>query len=279
MKVAISKLNFCKTNYSIYALLLCIGFAAICKDTAAQKNTKPVPPLSFSQGKLNYSFDSLDNRVPDFSYCGYMASESAIPDIPVKIVVPIVPGDATLRIQAALDYVAGLTPDANGYRGTVLLKKGRYEVSGQLRINTSGVILRGSGMNENGTVLIGTGTGRLALIKIIGKNDKVIDSIGLKITDSYVPVNATRFHVEGTIRFDKKSRNKIIVHRPSTREWITALGMDIFGGGISSLGWKAGDRDLFFDRTIIKTEGNEIIIDAPLTTALDANFGGAVIYY
>jgi len=279
LKVAISKVNFCKTNYSIYALLLCIGFAAICKDASAQKTTKPLPPLSFSQGKLNYSFDSLGNRVPDFSYCGFMASESAIPDIPVKIVVPIVPGDATIHIQAALDYVAGLMPDANGYRGTVLLKKGKYEVSGQLRINASGVVLRGSGMNENGTVLIGAGTGRLALIKIIGKNDKVIDSIGLKITDSYVPVNATKFHVEGRIRFDKKFGNKIIIHRPSNREWIAALGMDIFGGGISSLGWKAGDRDIFFDRTIVKTEGNEILIDAPLTTALDASFGGAVMYY
>ena len=159
-------MNYCKTNYPIYALLLCIGFAAICKDTAAQKTTKPLPPLSFSQGKLNYSFDSLGNRVPDFSYCGYMASESVIPDIPVKIVVPIVSGDATLSIQAALDYVAGLMPDANGYRGTVLLKKGRYEVSGQLRINTSGVVLRGSGMNANGTILIGAGTGRQALISV-----------------------------------------------------------------------------------------------------------------
>ena len=57
------------------------------------------------------------------------------------------------------------------------------------------------------------------------------------------------------------------------------MGTDIFGGGISSLGWKPGDRDLFFDRTITKIEGNTITIDAPLTTALDSNYGGGSISF
>jgi hypothetical protein len=40
------------------------------------------------------------------------------------------------------------------------LQKGTYEVLGQLKINASGVVLRGSGMNSNGTILVGAGTGR-----------------------------------------------------------------------------------------------------------------------
>jgi hypothetical protein len=245
----------------------------------AQKPVKPLPPLSYGQGKLSYVADSLGNRIPDFSYCGYMASEKPIPSITIKVVVPPATGDATLRIQSALDYVAALAPDSNGYRGTVLLQKGKYEVMGQLRITASGVVLRGSGTGNDGTILLGAGTGRQALLKIIGKNDKTVDTIGMKITDAYVPVNATSFKVDNVILSNKGVGNKIIIRRPSTAAWITTLGTEIFGGGISALGWKPGDRDLFFDRTITKIEGNKINIDAPLTTAFDANFGGGTIYY
>ena len=241
----------------------------------AQKNAKPALPLYLdAQKKLAYTPDSLGNRIPDFSYCGYKASEQAIPNLDVKIVVPITKGDATLRIQSALDYVAGLQPDANGFRGAVLLQKGRYEVFGQLRITAAGVVLRGTGMSENGTILMGSGTGRLALIKIIGKSGKTINNT-IKITDVYVPVNAKRFSV--TNASSCKPGDKIIIHRPSTKEWIAVLGTGDFGGGIDALGWKPGDRDLFFDRTITAIEGNTLTIDAPLTTAIDSTYGGGTV--
>jgi ribosomal protein L28 len=250
----------------------------------AQKPLKPAPlyvdkaHLSYGQGKLLYTPDSLGNRIPDFSYCGYKASEQVIPNVDVKIVVPVSNGDATLRIQSALDYVAGLPVDANGFRGAVLLQKGTYEVLGQLRITASGVVLRGSGMNENGTVLMGAGTSRQALIKIIGRNTIPRNLTYLKITDAYVPVNAMSFHVDSSIAF-KEYSNKIIICRPSSQKWITTLGTEIFGGGISALGWKPGDHDLFFDRTITKIEGNTIFIDAPITTAFDSTYGGASFYF
>ena len=72
--------------------------------------------------------------------------------------------------------------------------------------------------------------------------------------------------------------SRIGIRRPSTKEWIAAIGTDIFGGGISALGWKAGDHDLIFDRTITKIEGNTITIDAPITTALDTTYGGGNIF-
>ena len=65
----------------------------------AQKQPKAIPPLSFTNGKLNYTADSLGNRIPDFSYCGYKASEQAIPSVTIKIVVPLIKGDATNRIK------------------------------------------------------------------------------------------------------------------------------------------------------------------------------------
>jgi hypothetical protein len=258
----------------LFCLLLSVTIIMNC---IAQKVkvAKPLPPVSVgSNGKLLYAYDSLGNRIPDFSYCGYMASEKNIPDVAVKIVVPVKSGDATLRIQSALDYVATLPIGIDGFRGTVLLEKGTYEVLGQLQIKVSGIVLRGSGIKENGTVLLGAGTGRLALIKIIGKNNRII-SKEIKITSNYVAVNALTLETGNNASF--KIGDKIIVHRPSTKEWIATIGTENFGGGISSLGWKPGDRDLFFDRTITAINGNIVNVDAPLTTALDANYGGGSI--
>jgi hypothetical protein len=59
------------------------------------------------------------------------------------------------------------------------------------------------------------------------------------------------FHVDSSILM-KEHSNTIIIRRPSTRNWISAIGTEIFGGGISALGWEPGDRDLFFDRSNYK---------------------------
>jgi hypothetical protein len=42
----------------------------------------------------------------------------------------------------------------------VLLRAGYYRIATPLRIQASGVVLRGEGMGDTGSVLIGTGTGR-----------------------------------------------------------------------------------------------------------------------
>ena len=118
---------------------------------AAQKPAKPAPPpgpIEYKDGQLAYAPDSLGNRVPDFSYAGYRAGEAAIPMASIKVTVPARTGDATARIQSALDYVGGLPLGKDGLRGAVLLEKGTYEVAGRLIIHASGVVLRGSGMAE-----------------------------------------------------------------------------------------------------------------------------------
>ncbi|MDI3321148.1 DUF6298 domain-containing protein [Pinibacter soli] len=257
---------------------LVVGFIAIALQMAsAQKKNvvKPVYPVDVdAKGKLVYVPDSLGNRVPDFSYCGYMASGKEIPVIGVKVVVPVKTGDATVRIQAALDYVASLPVDNNGFRGAVLLEKGTYEVLGGLQIKASGVVLRGSGMGEDGTMLLGAGDDRQTLIRIVGKNDKK-ENNKIAVTDNYVPVNATTLTLASVTNL--KVGDDIFIQRPSTKEWIETLGTAHFGGGITALGWKPGERDIFFDRKITAIKGNTITIDAPLTTALDKQYGGGTV--
>lgn len=238
------------------------------------KPPKPILPVVVERGRIVYNADSLTgDQVPDFSYCGYKASEEDIPTIVVKAVVPLVKGDATAAIQNAIDKVAAIQPDPSGFRGAVLLSKGNYEVAGQLKITVSGIVLRGFGA-QGQTVVTGKGVDRDGLIRFFGKDDKKTE--GEKaITQNYVPVGALSFEVADPADF--RAGDRVQIKRPSTPEWIAALGTDDFGGGVSALGWKPGDVDLYFDRTIVAIEGNRITIDAPLTTSLDPNYGVSTI--
>src|SRR5439155_3198158 len=123
---------------------------------------------------------------------------------------------------------ASLKPDENGMRGAVLLEKARYQIDGALKITASGVILRGSETRADGTTLFAAGTDRRTLIRIVGGDDRKIDSAATPITQDYTPVSATRLPLRGNPHF--KPGDTVIVKRPCTAEWIKTLGMDNMGG-------------------------------------------------
>lgn len=146
----------------------------IAATSSFSQKPKPFLPIQIEKGIIKYNPDTLTgDRIPDFSFCGYRASEEEIPMIPVKVVVPLVRGDATATIQAAIDEVAKLTVDKNGFRGAVLLSKGTYEVSGQIKITASGIVLRGFG-SQGQTIILGKGVDRDGLVRVFGKDDKKI---------------------------------------------------------------------------------------------------------
>ncbi|MBN1107607.1 MAG: pectate lyase [Bacteroidales bacterium] len=244
------------------------------------KTTTNSPVHITDEGKLVYKTDDRGNRVPDFSYCGYMASEKAIPDVPVKIIVRPSEGDATARIQSAINYVSSLPPDASGFRGTVLLGKGIFTIKGSLKINSSGVVLRGSGYKEDGTVLLGAGSGRETLIKIAGKPDLKSET-PVNLADEYFPVNTTT--LKFTTPHPFKTGDRVIVTRPSTKEWIEAIGADKIGIYVDYqlTKWEEGDFDINWHRTVTSVTPLTATIDVPLTCALDPRYGGGTVsrYY
>jgi hypothetical protein len=268
--------KFKKSLYVLSWLMLgCVQLHAPLFAQNKKKAVKPPPPVAVDKGgKLIYAIGPNGDRIPDYSYCGYMASEKSIPEAPVRVIVQIKPGDATQRIQAALDYVAGLPAGQDGIRGAVLLNKGVYNVNGNLKINASGVVLRGSGMGTNGTTLLATGKDRETFIHVSGKNDRQTEK-EIKITDAYVPVNASTVHI--TSGAEIKTGDMVIVHRPSTQAWINTIKTDHFGGDLTALAWKPGERDIYWDRKVIAVNGDAITLDAPLTTALDTAYGGGLI--
>jgi hypothetical protein len=232
------------------------------------------PPLIISSGKAGivYGLDAQNNRVPDFSTCGYAAGEKEIPVAPVRVVVAPTVGDETALIQRGIDFVSGLAPDTSGLRGAVLLLKGRHQILGGLQITNSGVVLRGQGVGDDGTILMAAGVDRRTVIRVVGKNDsKIGAAFGWKIADDYVPVGAVSFQFSdaGTLKIGDAIR----IVRPSTQAWIERLGATEFGGGEGAR-WKPGTRDLIWNRTVKAINGNWVTVDAPITTALEKEYGG-----
>lgn len=206
----------------------------------------------------------------DFSTCGYRHSAVPIPLVPVRAVVEADDReDDQPAIQAALDHVASLEPDANGFRGAVLLKGRQFILRRGLTLTASGVVLRGS--DKGKTTVEGTDLSREPIVRVLGKSDLVPDDEdAYTVSNESVPAGARRLTLDSVEGLELGQR--VLVHRPSTKEWIESIGMDREG-----IAWKPGTRDLVWERTLVSIEGNRIELDAPITMALEERFGGGVV--
>lgn len=208
----------------------------------------------------------------DYSTCGYHASETAIPDVANAVYVECSDGDMHDILQKAIDYVSSLKPDKNGRRGAVLLGAGTFNIDKPLRISESGVVLRGSGQDK--TTIVKRGIDRGALLYIEG-DMSMSGGDTIAIDGTKTPAGATTLTI--TSAKGLKTGDRIRIVRPSTREWIESLGCYDFGGDLDYTGWKPGDIDITWDRTIVSATGNSITIDAPITTTLDQKYGGGYL--
>src|SRR5262249_102439 len=150
------------------------------------------------------------DRIMDFSLAGYMGGGVGLPDLPVRQSVSPSGGDDTSAIQAAIDAVAGMTPDANGFRGTVLLAPATFNLVGTLNLPASGVVLRGSGSDPNGTVINLTGSSH-TFIRLAGTGSWSQNG-AVAITSSYVPSGTDTFTVSSAAGFGVG--DTVIVERP-----------------------------------------------------------------
>jgi hypothetical protein len=228
---------------------------------------------------LSFIFSPVGaQEVPmDYSYCGYHHSEMPIPSAKVVVYVEPTAGDNAQLIQRAIDCVSLQKPDKqSGLRGAVLLAEGTYELSTPLRIHTSGVVLRGCGREK--TILRKTGYDRGALLYIEGTHNILV-----KDTFDVSDAKAGSQHLSLiTHQLSLQPGQRLAVWRPSTQEWIDALGCASFGGGkrMGYWAWHPGDIDLRWNRRVLAINGTEITLDAPITCNIDARWGGAkaVVY-
>lgn len=246
------------------------GFAVLFSiNVGTAQNTFP-DIVKTKEGKLSHTADDQGNQIPDFSFAGYMASEKAIPNVDNKIFVPKQEEDATQKIQSAIDYVSNLKPGKSGFRGAVLLDIGTFKISGTLYIKSSGVVLRGSGNTENGTILLGTGLERGSLIRVLGVDDRKYGET-FEFNTAYTPLGTQKIQLKNASKL--KVADEISISKPITDNWIKELNMQDFGGETSWIGWKKDSWDIVWNRVVTKINGNEVTLNAPLTMTLDAVYG------
>jgi len=268
-----------------------------------------------TDGKLVYTADEQGNTIPDFSHAGYGGGGVPIPSVPVKETVWPVAGDNTANLQAAIDRVSSLPVDQNGFRGALLIKQGYYPMANPVTVKASGVVLRGEGMGDTGTILVGTGNpranaagggpggasgapgrpgapaggqgaprpgqggppaggaqrGQPTLIKIAGDAGWVTrDETKQAVTDDYVPVGTRSIRVASARGF--RAGDTVIVRRIGNQEWIDAMGMN---GSTPQTRWRPFNVE--WDRVVVDVQGNTILIDAPITCAIEKRWGGGEV--
>jgi hypothetical protein len=212
----------------------------------------------------------------DFSYAGYGGGGVRLPAVRAVLRVRPTGGDDTALLQAALDRAAASPAGADGFRGAVLLAPGRFRVAGQLRLRASGVVLRGSG--SGATTVVAAGQSRRTLIEV-GADEPPQTGAVVRATDETVPAGALTLTLESVGGL--AAGDRVVVTRPSTREWIAALGMNRAEGAFADqrLHWTPGSRDLTWDRVVTSVDEKlkRVTLDAPVTTALESRYGGGTL--
>ena len=273
---------------------LCIGSLCFVGSYSlnAQESWQSQLVIQDESGSLTYKKDNDGFVIPDFSQAGYGNGK----DIPVvslpERTITLSPledkeADNTQHIQKAIDEVGKQALDAEGIRGVVLLKAGRYNVDGTLNLIYDGVILRGEGncfSDNDSTVLYGRNAAEKAKRLILmgnssahnwgnGKGDAQVNIVTQKV----MPGDYS-FQVEDASAY--RVGDLICIKYPTTTAWLEAVW---YGGNTKrntdeSKKWKTKDIDISYHRYVTKVEGNMIEVDAPVFYALDVQYAQAYIY-
>lgn len=225
---------------------------------------------------LLYHADAEGNTIPDFSKVGYASGERAIPEVAVAETVSPVSGDNRLNIQNAINRVAALPLDVNGFRGAVLLKKGTYPVNGSLTVSKSGIVIRGEGSDNNGTIVRETAAQQLDLFRFSGNgNISRQETTKVAIAEDFVPVGRMYVQLENTSSF--QVGDSVLLYRPGTENWIHDLKMDQIVEREGTVQWTAASYHLYFERIITAISGNKVYLDNPVVMQMDKKYGGGYL--
>lgn len=216
-------------------------------------------------GRLRYTPDAVGSVIPDYSGVGYKNSEVPIPYVPVVKTITVIPGDNFGQVQNAINQVAALPVQANGFRGAILFKAGSYSISKTLLIQASGIVLRGEG---TATEFVASGTSKYDLIKISGGTVSVNKNSKKGIVDKFVPIGAKKITVESGHSFSVG--DWVFVSREPNKSWISLLGADMLSKlAINKLDWSANKFKIDYERQVLKVDGDVITLDAPVMDIID----------
>ncbi|WP_020569293.1 T9SS type A sorting domain-containing protein [Neolewinella persica] len=271
------------TNSSIrftYLLLLLL----LPVQTILQAQVNSTILYEDADGCLRYVSDDNSNHIANFSYAGYRNGGVAIPEIAAALTIDPVAGDNTAHIQAAINQVEALTPSADGIRGAVVLGAGTYPVSGVLRIEASGVVLRGVGNGEDpatNTIIRGTGNTpeQRDLIRV-GKSSSPdwngeVPGTREQVTSEFLPAGSRSLEVAAAELYNVG--DNVIVYHPSTNDWLRTVEFGSTGGDSR---WAPGEIDIYYNRYItdVNIPEQKITLDAPIYDHFRRSLAQAEIY-
>jgi hypothetical protein len=243
-----------------FSLLLFLAPAVLAADEAQSEWVH-----SDATGRLVYKTTDHGDRIMDFSSAGYMGGGVALPSVRVAVTVkPTGTADDSVAIQQAIDTISTREP-ADGFRGAVLLAPGAYNCSKALAIKACGVVLRGSGAGDDGTILKVTGSPHVC-ITIAGSGSTKAGGAPVAITDRYIPAGASSVTVADAMTF--KAGDVVLVRKPVTPAWVAFMGMDGLVRNGKKETWATGDIDA--ERAIASVDGNRLTFDVPLPDSYDA---------
>ena len=233
-------------------------------------------------GQLAYGADEDGNRICDFSYAGYQGGGVAIPDVAARATLLPSGGDDTKRIQEAVNRVGAMPLDENGFRGAILLQRGKYTVTKTIHLRRSGVVARGEGAGFGGTWIYHRPTvvdqtsdpyihypqperGMIPTFLTHGghaKTEKLAD-----IVDPLVPAGVDRLRLDSLKGIS--IGDELLVLCRHSQKWIDALRLRKH--------WKPEQFVLRFSRVVkdVDRDKGEILLNVPITSRIDRANGYA----
>ena len=230
----------------------------------------------------NQGQSNANNILPDFSHAGYMGGGVALPSydsIPIQRTLSSGDGttDDLARIQAAIDEVSDMAMDERGIRGAVLLEAGTYMVSAAIEIRASGVILRGEGQGQDGTVISSTSRVERSEVIFVGgesddeETDEATDDRTTPITQAFIPVGSISIDVGSSEGYAVGDR--IAIRRTPNEFWLGEGGVNT-----GQFGWTTEDYTITYDRTVTAIEGNTLFIDIPTVEVIEDQYGSGEVF-
>lgn len=243
---------------------------------------KSVSAVTKAGGEISYTEDEKGNRVPDFSLAGYQGGGVRIPDVGPAATLTPSGADDTAQIQEAVDRIAQRETDANGFRGALVLSRGKYTVSDTIQIPASGIVLRGAGAGFAGTwifhkrvvkkpsptkyvQMLDPQAGRIPTVQALGKG--IETRFVSRIVDGYLPVGRKKISLENVGKISKGQ--KVVVYARHTQKWLETLELVTF--------FTSNDTVLRWERTVaeVDPEKKTIVLDVALTSPIDRDGGFA----
>jgi len=283
---ALNYLDTTVTNGTVYYYVVAAMQNGV---QSADSNTASAAPLPFmmyedSTGALRYSTYANQGQVssvhtvPDFSGAGYMGGGVSIPFVPAVVTINApTGGDDTSLIQNAVNQVAALPLQGNGFRGALLIKAGNYRVANTITINASGIVIRGEGQGAGGTKITMTATVQDNLFEISGSGYYPSTSSPVTMADALVPSGSKSFNVTSASGYS--AGNEIRIVYTMNQQWINAIGMNNIYDSTEARdeSWTPSEFQLTYDRKVTAVSGNTIHIDNPLVQAIETQYGGATV--